>query len=254
MCTSFYNKSRRLQSQFLNPPPRLCFMPCSGTVSAMTASRVPETNGTTSGRGYTEAYDQMQATLWRQGWLETGDLLLEGIAGGSTLEVGSGPGYLGLDWLLRTKDTVLVGLDINPDMVGLAVRHARELGLADRARHVLGSAAALPFDDNAYDAVVASRSLHEWLDPGLVFTELWRVLKPGGRVFVSDLRRDLSPKACAFLETCVTSDVVRESFRASVAAAYTRTEVAAIIASTGLAGWAVAETALGLRVTGVKPT
>jgi ubiquinone/menaquinone biosynthesis C-methylase UbiE len=223
-------------------------------MKALTTTRVPETNDTTSGRAYADAYDQMQANLWRQGWLETEDLLLEGITGGSTLEVGSGPGYLGLDWLLRTKDTVLVGLDINPDMVEIAASHARELGLSDRARHILGSAAALPFEDNSCDAVFTSRSLHEWLNPGLVFTELWRVLKPGGRMFVSDLRRNLSPKTRNFLEYCGTSELVRESLRASIGAAYTTAEVAAVLESTELAGCAVAETALGLRVTGVKPT
>jgi ubiquinone/menaquinone biosynthesis C-methylase UbiE len=254
MVTSFYYKSRRLQSQFLGLRPRLCFMPCSGTLFTMTTTRIPETNDTTSGRAYADAFDVMQANLWRQGWLETGDLLLEGLTSGSALEVGSGPGYLGLDWLLRTKDTVLVGLDIDPDMVEIAASHARELGLTDRARHILGSAGALPFEDNSYDAVFTVRSLHEWLDPGLVFTELWRVLKPGGRMFVSDLRRNPSPKTRNLLEYGVTSEVVRETLRASLGAAYTMAEVTAILASTQLAGCAVVETALGLRVTGVKPT
>ena len=172
----------------------------------MTKPRVPETNHTISGRAYAEDYDRMQASLREQGWLETGDLLLNGIVSGFALEVGSGPGYLGLEWLLQTRDTRLVGLDISPDMVAIARNHARELGLADRVEQLLGSAAAIPFEDNAFDAVFTSRSLHEWLNPGTIFTELWRVLKPGGRLYVSDLRRDLSRSACNFLEQRVKSE------------------------------------------------
>ena len=219
----------------------------------MTKPRVPETNHTISGRAYAEAYDRMQAALLEKGWLETGDILLNGSVSGRALEVGSGPGYLGLEWLLQTRDTRLVGLDINPDMVAIARNHTRELGLASRAEHLLGSADAIPFDDNAFDAVFTSRSLHEWLNPCRIFIELWRVLKPGGRLYVSDLRRDLSRSACNFLEQRVNSDVIRESLRASIGAAYTMTEVLAVLNMAELLGCEVVETPLGLRVTGMKP-
>lgn len=219
----------------------------------MTKPRVPETNHTISGRAYAENYDRMQASLREQGWLETGDLLLNGIVSGFALEAGSGPGYLGLEWLLQTRDTRLVGLDISPDMVAIARNHARELGLADRVEQLLGSAEAIPFEDNAFDAVFTSRSLHEWLNPGTIFTELWRVLKPGRRLYVSDLRRDLSRSACNFLEQRVKSELILESLRASIGAAYTMAEVKALLNMTELAGCEVVETALGLRVTGIKP-
>ena len=219
----------------------------------MTKPRVPETNHTISGRTYAEAYDRMQAALREQGWLETEDLLLKGIVDGFALEVGSGPGYLGLEWLLRTRDTRLVGLDICPDMVAIAKNHARELGLADRAEHLLGTGEAIPFEDNAFDAVFTSRSLHEWRNPCMIFTELWRVLKPGGRLYVSDLRRDLSRSACNFLEQRVKSGVILESLRASIGASYTMADVTALLNLTELAGCEVFETPLGLQVTGIKP-
>ena len=219
----------------------------------MTKPRVPETNETILTRAHVEAYDRMQAALRERGWLETEDLLLNGIMSGFTLEVGSGPGYLGLEWLLRTRDTRLVGLDISPDMVAIAKNHARELRLTDRAEHLLGSAEAIPFEDNAFDAVFTSRSLHEWRNPGTILTELWRVLKPGGRLYVSDLRRDLSRTARKFLEKWVKSEVILRSLQASIGAAYTMAEVMALLNMTELVGCEVVETSLGLRVTGIKP-
>jgi len=219
----------------------------------MTTQRVPERDCTTLSHTHAAAYDRMQEALRKRGWLETDDLLHSGLVTGCALEVGSGPGYLGLEWLKRTRDTRLVGLDKSPEMVAIARRHAQELGFDERARHLLGFAEAVPFADGAFDLVFSSRSLHEWIDPETTFTELWRVLKPGGGFYLSDLRRDLSRSARNFLEQRMTSEVVLEGLRASIGAAYTVAEAMAILGETEIVGCEVIETPLGLRVTGVKP-
>ena len=138
-------------------------------------------------------------------------------------------------------------------MVAIARRHAQELGLDDRAGHFVGLAEAAPFGDGFFDSVFSSRSLHEWIAPATTFTELWRVLKPGKRLYISDLRRDLSPSARKFLEQRMTCEVVLYGLRASIKAAYTVAEATALLDTAGLAGCDVMETPLGLRVTGVKP-
>ena len=222
------------------------------SVRPMTTQRVPETESTILGHAHAAAYDRMQEMLRERGWLETGDLLDSGFVSGRALEVGSGPGYLGFEWLQRTSSTRLVGLDKSPDMVAIAMRHAQELVLDERAKHFLGFAEAMPFANGAFDLVFSSRSLHEWTDPAKIFTELWRVLKPGGRFYVSDLRRDLSDATRKFLEQRMTSKVVLEGLRASIDAAYTVSEAMVLLCETELVGCDIIETPFGLRVTGVK--
>jgi len=216
----------------------------------MTTPRVPESHCTTLGHAHIEAYDRMQAALREKGWLETGDLLHAGIVSGCALEIGSGPGFLGLEWLQRTRDTHLVGIDRSPEMAAIAWGHAREMELEDRARHLVGLAETLPFGAGFFESVFSSRSLHEWINPRATFTEIRRVLKPGGRFFVSDLGRDLSDKARRFLEHRMTCEVVREGLLASIDAAYTVAETRALVDGVEFTGCEVVETPLGLRVTG----
>ena len=225
---------------------------CQPPVRPMTTERVPETDCTILDHAHAAAYDQMQEALLENGWLETGDLLHSGLVNGRALEVGSGPGYLGFEWLQRTRETRLVGLDKSPDMVVIAMRHTQELGLDERAKHLLGFAEAMPFANDAFDLVFSSRSLHEWIDPLATFTELWRVLKPGGLFYVSDLRRGLSHSARKFLEQRMTSEIVLEGLRASIGAAYTVAETMALLSDTELVGCEVIKTPFGLRVTGAK--
>jgi ubiquinone/menaquinone biosynthesis C-methylase UbiE len=218
----------------------------------MIAPRVPEAGAILDGE-HAAAYDRMQGTLREQGLLETDDLLRGGIAAGRVLEVGPGPGHLGLAWLGATRDTRLAGLDRSPHMVRLASRHAGECGLDARARYVWGDAAAAPFGNDAFDAVFSSHSLHEWSDPGAVLAELWRVLRPGGRLQLTDLRRDLPGPARRFLERRMTSELVRRGFAASLAASYTAAEVAAVLRATPFVAPTVTETPLGLRVVAARP-
>jgi ubiquinone/menaquinone biosynthesis C-methylase UbiE len=109
------------------------------------------------------------------------------------LEIGPGPGYLGLEWLKKTEGTRLKGLEISPDMIAIAERNAAEYGLQDRVTYVKGDGQQMSFEDNTFDAVFTNGSLHEWSQPNEVFDEVYRVLKPTGRYLISDLRREMNP-------------------------------------------------------------
>ena len=213
----------------------------------MTRSRVPETDSGIQGVPLVDSYDRMQRRLRDRGWLETRALVSAGITHGRALEIGPGPGYLGLDWLKSTQDTRLTGLDISPDMVELATRNARDSGLGARCDYVLGEAARMPFADASFDAVFSAGSLHEWVDVPAVLVEVVRVLRPGGRALVLDMRRDMTTPLRWFLSANATSPQMRRGLMSSIAAAYTPAELVEITGGMQPA-WSVSSTAMGLQM------
>ena len=69
----------------------------------MVKPRVVETNQGITGDFNVQMYDQMQRHLRDKGFMETHDIIKSGIDSGTVLELGPGPGYLGLEWLKKTQ-------------------------------------------------------------------------------------------------------------------------------------------------------
>jgi ubiquinone/menaquinone biosynthesis C-methylase UbiE len=218
----------------------------------MARSRVPETDQGIQGQLTVEVYDQMQRRLRNKGWIETQDVIKAGITNGLALEIGPGPGYLGLEWLKNTQATTLKGLDISADMIAIAQRNAADYQLSYRVEYVKSSGAELPFENELFDGVFTASSLHEWSQPKQTFNEIWRVLKQGGRFFISDFRRDMFPllKWCLWLVAKPTA--IRPGLLTSINAAYTADEVKALIRDTELSSYEIASSPVGLRIVGTK--
>jgi SAM-dependent methyltransferase len=115
-------------------------------------------------------------------------------AGAKVLEVGCGPGHLSIR-LARELGLDVTGLDLDPEM--LEVARANAEGIAGDSRRlpsfVLGDAASLPFADGSFDLVVSTLSMHHWADPRVGLSEIGRVLRPGGRALIWDLRPGIVP-------------------------------------------------------------
>lgn len=194
----------------------------------------------------------MQRRLRDKCWIETKDIIKSGITKGLALEIGPGPGYLGLEWLRKTQGTTLIGLDISPDMISIAERNAEEYGLSERVKYVHSGGHKMPFDDEQFDAVFTNGSLHEWSQPKDTFNEIWRVLRRGGRVFVSDLRRDMLFLMRWFLWINTKPKEIRPGLITSINAAYTPDELKELIKGTKLENFIVSRNPIGLKLTGVK--
>ena len=221
-----------------------------GTVAA----RVPETDEGLQGDELALKYDEMQRHIRDNGWLQdkVDDILKAGIDSGEVLELGCGPGYLGLEWLKQARPSGrLVGLDISPAMLRRASTNAQGYGVSERCAYEGGTVLALPFEDDRFDHAISAASLHEWADPATALSEMHRVLKPGGRYVISDLRRDVDRTTFQFMKANIAADM-RPGFRTSIRSSYLTSEVEEILKGTALATAVVTEVQMGIVVTGRK--
>lgn len=200
------------------------------------------------------AYDRMMRRMRDRGWIETKEILTSGITSGTALEVGPGPGYLGLDWLSKTEGTRLVGLEISANMIAIAEQNAQEEGLSERVEYVHGDACKMPFESGTLDAVFTNGSLHEWAEPLAILNEIARVLKPEGRYCIGDLRRDMNSLLKGLMWVFTRPKAMRAGLISSINAAYTERELRDLVAQSDLSGPLVRRNLIGLCVTGKQGT
>jgi SAM-dependent methyltransferase len=113
--------------------------------------------------------------------------------GGQVLDVGCGPGHLA-NRLAREHGLELTGLDLDPAMIERARANAERAVIVERRpTFVVGGVAALPFPDASFDLVVSTLSMHHWADATAGQAEIGRVLRPGGRALIWDLRAGVVP-------------------------------------------------------------
>ena len=105
------------------------------------------------------------------------------IVEGTALDIGCGPGRMTVMLAEMTKLDV-TGLDIEPEVVEIARRHATEAGLSDRLHFVAADAHSLPFADESFDLVISRGTLPFLRDQAQAVGEVHRVLRPGGIAFL----------------------------------------------------------------------
>jgi arsenite methyltransferase len=107
--------------------------------------------------------------------------------GERVLDVGSGAGTDSVVAALMVgAEGAVTGIDMTPEMLEKARAGAAELGLQN-VTFVEGEAERLPFGDASFDVVISNGVIDLVPDKDSVFSELHRVLAPGGRLQIADV-------------------------------------------------------------------
>ena len=148
--------------------------------------------------------------------------------GETVLDLGSGAG---LDVLLSARRVGptgrAIGLDMTTEMLHLSRRHAAEAGVAN-VEFVQGRIEDIPLPDGSVDVVISNCVITLSVDKPRVFAEITRVLRPGGRIGISDV---LADAALTDDERAAGADRVE-----CLASSLTVDQYVALLVTTGLTG------------------
>ncbi len=116
-------------------------------------------------------------------WSRALGLLLPAV---EVADLGCGEGYLTIEAAQWAKK--VYAIDRSPDVL----ERAKAMATRRRAKNIVwkrGELEKVPLKDASVDIAIASQALHHADDPALALSEAWRILRPGGRVLVLDLRK-----------------------------------------------------------------
>ena len=161
-----------------------------------------------------------------------------GVAEGRALDIGTGPGLIPIMLAAGVPRLRLTGVDLSEPMLQQARKNAEEAGVADRLDFRAGDAKSLPFSGRSFDLVLCNSLLHHLPDPLALLDEIARVSQPGGAILLRDLRR---PSRLEFPLHALWfgrhySGLMRQLYRDSLRAAYTRAEIEALLRRSKLTG------------------
>lgn len=129
-------------------------------------------------------------------WRRTAVRLVKAPEGGMVLDVATGTGDVALEIARVTPESVrIVGADFSPEMVALGRVKAASSPYAGRIEFREAPCEDLPFGSNTFDSATIAFGIRNVVDRRLGLAEIWRVLKPGGRLIILEFS---TPRSALF--------------------------------------------------------
>jgi ubiquinone/menaquinone biosynthesis C-methylase UbiE len=171
--------------------------------------------------------------------------------GSNVLEVAPGPGYFAIE-LAKVGNYQITGLDISKTFVEIARENAAKAGV--RIDFQRGNASNMPFPADTFDFIVCCAAFKNFTEPERALEEMYRVLRPGGKALIVDLRKDTPVKtinqAVDAMNVGVVNRVITKlTFRFMLLKrAYTRNGFEQLIAKTPFREFKIQENMIALEV------
>ncbi len=173
-------------------------------------------------------------------------------ASGSVLEIAPGPGFLSIEFARLGRYNV-TALEISKTFIQIAQDNARKASVDVDFRH--GNASDMPFEDKTFDFIICVAAFKNFSQPVEAIREMHRVLKPGGKACIIDLRRDISFEG---INNHIKNELHLTGFNAFFTKwvfkttllknAYTKAEMQKLVAQTEFTRSRIDEDALGMDI------
>jgi ubiquinone/menaquinone biosynthesis C-methylase UbiE len=171
--------------------------------------------------------------------------------GRDILEVAPGPGFFSIE-LARLGAFRITAIDISETFVSIARENAaREKVTVD---FQLGNASQIAFPDSSFDFIFCSAAFKNFTDPVGALREMHRVLRPGGRALIVDLRKDVSlesiDREVNGTETnWLNRAIIRLTFRTMLLKrAYTQRQIEEFVSQTGFGSARIVQESIGIEI------